>query len=45
VEYGWGGRLVDDATWIVQRHDRGTLWGHKPQIEAALPATAQPAVR
>jgi 2,3-dihydroxybiphenyl 1,2-dioxygenase len=45
VEYGWGGRLVDDNTWIVQRHDRGTLWGHKPQLEAALPVSAQPATR
>ena len=35
VEYGWGGRLVDDATWQVQRHDRGTLWGHKIQLEPA----------
>jgi extradiol dioxygenase len=45
VEYGWGGRLVDDATWIVQRHDRGTLWGHKPQVEAGLRIIAQPAAR
>lgn len=28
VEYGWGGRLIDDATWQVQRHDRGSIWGH-----------------
>ena len=32
---GWGGRLVDDATWLVQRHDRGGLWGHKVQLEPA----------
>jgi hypothetical protein len=42
VEYGWGGRLVDDATWQVQRHDRGTLWGHKVQLDAApRPARAR----
>jgi extradiol dioxygenase len=35
IEYGWGGRLIDDATWQVQRHDRGTIWGHKVQIDAA----------
>ena len=35
VEYGWGGRLVDDAVWQVQRHDRGTIWGHKVQLEPA----------
>lgn len=40
VEYGWGGRLVDDATWQVHRHDRGSLWGHRVQVEAALPAPA-----
>src|ERR1700675_2011277 len=40
VEYGWGGRLVDDAVWQVQRHDRGTLWGHKAQLE---PAQVSPA--
>jgi 2,3-dihydroxybiphenyl 1,2-dioxygenase len=45
VEYGWGGRLIDDAIWQVQRHDRGTLWGHKVQVESAAPAPAVPAAR
>ena len=30
VEYGWGGRDVDDATW--QPHERtsvGSFWGHQ----------------
>ncbi len=40
VEYGWGGRLIDDSTWQVQRHDRGNLWGHRPQFEPAPPVTA-----
>jgi len=44
VEYGWGGRLVDDAVWQVQRHDRGTIWGHKVQLEPAQPSPA-PAAR
>jgi glyoxalase/bleomycin resistance protein/dioxygenase superfamily protein len=35
IEYGWGGRLVDDAVWQVQWHDRGSLWGHKVQLEPA----------
>jgi 2,3-dihydroxybiphenyl 1,2-dioxygenase len=35
VEYGWGGRLIDDSVWQVQRHDRGALWGHKVQVPAA----------
>ena len=34
VEYGWGGRLIDDSVWQVQRHDRGALWGHKVQVPA-----------
>jgi 2,3-dihydroxybiphenyl 1,2-dioxygenase len=44
VEYGWGGRMVDDAVWQVQRHDRGTIWGHKVQLEPAQTSPA-PAAR
>jgi len=29
VEYGWGGRRVDDATWQVQKHEAGSIWGHR----------------
>lgn len=29
VEYGWGAREVDDATWQVQTHTAGTIWGHR----------------
>src|SRR6185437_1650815 len=29
VEYGWGGRIVDDATWQPQEVTQGpSLWGH-----------------
>ena len=28
VEYGWGAREVDDATWQVQMHTSGSIWGH-----------------
>lgn len=28
VEYGWGGREVDDDTWQVQQHTSGSMWGH-----------------
>lgn len=28
VEYGFGGRLVDDATWVVQYHKTASVWGH-----------------
>jgi len=30
VEYGWGGRVVDDTTWQVQHHTKGSIWGHRP---------------
>jgi 2,3-dihydroxybiphenyl 1,2-dioxygenase len=29
VEYGYGARMIDDATWKVQRHDAGSAWGHR----------------
>jgi len=29
IEYGWGGRKVDDATWHVQKHHAGSIWGHR----------------
>ena len=30
IEWGWGAREVDDATWQVQRHEKGSIWGHRP---------------
>ncbi len=33
VEFGWGGREVDDATWQVQQHTSGSIWGHQPVPE------------
>lgn len=33
VEYGWGAREVDDATWQVQMHTAGAVWGHR-RVEA-----------
>ena len=29
-EYGCGGRLIDDALWEPQIHDRVSEWGHHP---------------
>jgi 3,4-dihydroxy-9,10-secoandrosta-1,3,5(10)-triene-9,17-dione 4,5-dioxygenase len=29
IEYGTGGRKVDDDTWIVSNYDSGSSWGHK----------------
>ena len=28
-EYGWRGRLIDDATWTVTSFDATAFWGHK----------------
>jgi biphenyl-2,3-diol 1,2-dioxygenase len=43
VEYGWGGRVVDDTTWQVQQHTRGSIWGHRNFV--AQPAPQPVAVR
>ncbi len=32
IEYGWGGRQVDDTTWQVQVHTSGSAWGHRPAM-------------
>jgi biphenyl-2,3-diol 1,2-dioxygenase len=37
VEYGYGARVVDDATWKVQRHEAGSIWGHRA-VPAPKPA-------
>ena len=29
IEYGWGARTIDDATWKVQKHNVPSIWGHK----------------
>ncbi len=29
IEYGFGARTVDDATWKVQQHYSGSMWGHR----------------
>jgi 2,3-dihydroxybiphenyl 1,2-dioxygenase len=35
VEYGWGGREVDDATWLpVEMNSVASFWGHHGLFEA-----------
>jgi hypothetical protein len=29
-EFGWGGRLIDDADWTPKTYDRISDWGHHP---------------
>ena len=34
IEYGWGGRTIDDATWQVEHYSSvDSIWGH-PQLRA-----------
>lgn len=34
VEYGYGGRLIDDANWTVRQYDHLNTWGHRaPEAE------------
>jgi 2,3-dihydroxybiphenyl 1,2-dioxygenase len=40
IEYGFGARTVDDATWKVQRHEAGSMWGHRGPTP---PPAAKPA--
>ncbi|HEX5969171.1 MAG TPA: VOC family protein [Intrasporangium sp.] len=30
IEYGFGGIVVDDLTWVASTNDRPSLWGHEP---------------
>lgn len=40
IEYGFGARTVDDTTWKVQRHESGSIWGHRgPVMPPAKPAS------
>ena len=41
VEYGCGGRVIDDSDWDVQLHQVASVWGHRPPT---APAIAEPAV-
>lgn len=38
IEYGHGGMIVDDLTWVAATNDRPSLWGHE-MTEAGRAAT------
>jgi extradiol dioxygenase len=42
VEYGYGGRSVDDANWQVQRYDATSIWGHKRLAPAPSASAVKP---
>ncbi|HZS32783.1 MAG TPA: VOC family protein [Methylomirabilota bacterium] len=40
LEYGWGARMIDDATWQVEHYDTAdSLWGH-PQLRELISKAA-----
>ena len=42
VEYGYGGRLIDDEVWEVQLHHAPSIWGHRPPASPdAQPAASE----
>ena len=44
IEYGWGARTVDDATWQVGHYESiESIWGH-PQLSRMATPSAEPAV-
>lgn len=42
IEYGAGGRAIDDATWTVETYDAMSLWGHKPPATPLRPGVIRP---
>jgi hypothetical protein len=32
IEFGHGGRLIEDATWEVQLHTAASIWGHRAVV-------------
>ena len=41
LEFGFDGRLIDDATWEVRVYDKRSVWGH-PRMQRPAPAEANP---
>ena len=37
IEYGWGGRLIDDNTWTVQQYRTASIWRTSPPGATAAP--------
>lgn len=36
IEYGAGGRVIDDDTWEVGAYDAQSIWGHRPPASGML---------
>jgi 2,3-dihydroxybiphenyl 1,2-dioxygenase len=42
IEYGFGGRIVNDADWVVGSYDAQSVWGHKRPENAPPPGVLRP---
>ena len=42
IEYGTGGLVVDDDTWVVSEHHAQSIWGHKAPDEPLFPGILTP---
>jgi len=42
IEYGAGGRLVDDDQWQFEVYDSMSIWGHEPPADPLLPGIIRP---
>jgi len=42
LEYGSGGRVIDDATWQVETYDAISIWGHRPPTAPLFPGVLRP---
>lgn len=43
VEYGWGGRIIDDSVWQLDHYDSvDSTWGHPQVKEMVAIMTAAP---
>jgi len=38
LEFGWGGRVIDDANWQPVMYDKLSDWGHKRQPPVTFPS-------
>jgi 2,3-dihydroxybiphenyl 1,2-dioxygenase len=42
IEYGAGGRLIDDDNWEIETYDAMSIWGHQPPADPLFPGMLRP---
>jgi hypothetical protein len=40
IEFGFGGKAIDDDTWQITTYDATSVWGHRRLAQAAPPPIA-----